>query len=435
MNTSRMFLLIAALFAASAATANPVKVEGRVNILWAKPQFIQLVPDIKLYPGQSFEIVSSGRVDVDHQFGERRECNWFGLNCWYEQWDRPNWMGADALDVRLVPEAGNVTQAGSTYKLEIPLSAGNGNFRQGVRLNGMLLKSGGQSPMQRGPCTGRPAHCSQGDLLLTFAQVNVEPRLSALEAYLAAQKVDELDVLALTSRDFIDPLLFDPAIASEGTILRLSSILAKATSQFREQIPNKTEANAAPLHMKVIDLVSYALKLSRITEQDAARLRTLVTESYLDRGDYAAATKEAPKMMADAKAAFDKTPNDKDAALDYARALKANAAVWREKGARNSSTDIRVSIALLDNATDVLWKFSARPGVSKAISDINVDAARMLNLLRTSTELKSAEERLVTAICFQMHAEKDAGTEFEEWRKSTVDSAVSNCKDVRQNPT
>lgn len=430
MNTLRALLAAAVCWGlASAHAADPVT--GRVNILWDKPQFIQLVPDLKLYPGQVIEVVTSGQVDVDHEFGERRRCKWFGLKCWYEPWDRPTWLGADALDVQLVLEEGTVTPAGAGHRLEIPLAAGNANFTRGVRLSAMLWKKGRQHPAQRGPCIGRPRYCSQGDLQLTFASVNSKARLDALESILANQRIETVDVLALTSRDYIDPLLFDPAVASEATIARLSSILAQAAGQLRDRIPDKASGAAAPLHMKVIDLASYALKLSRVSEQDAARLRTLVTESYLDRGEFARATTEAPKMMADASAAFQKSPGGQTA-LIYARALKANAAAWREKGARNSSSDIRVSIALLDKATELLWGYTEHPGVSQAMADINVDAARMLNLLRTMAELKAAEDRLVAAICFQMHGEKGAGTTFDAWRASASDAVVGNCQSVRK---
>lgn len=434
MKTFRALLLAAAcwcLAIAAATAADPVT--GRVSILWDKPQFIQLVPDLKLYPGQVIEVVSSGQVDVDHEFGENRRCKWFGLKCWHESWDRPTWLGADALDIELVLEEGTVTTAvsGTGHRLDIPLAAGNANFTRGVRLSGMLWKKGRQHPIHRGPCIGRPKHCSQGDLQLTFASVNSTARLDALESILSNQRIETMDVLALTSRDYIDPLLFDPAIAPEATIQRLSSIVTKAAGQFRDRISNKASGTAAHLHMKVIDLASYALKLSRVTEQDAARLRTLITESYLDRGEFARATNEAPKMMADADAAFQKSPGGENA-LIYARALKANAAAWREKGARNSSSDIRVSIALLDKATEMLWGYTDYPGVSQVMADTNVDAARMLNLLRTVAELKAAEDRLVAAICFQTHGEKGAGSTFDAWRSSASDAVVGNCQSVRK---
>lgn len=430
MNPIRTLLLAAACCSlGTALAADPVI--GRINILWDKPQFIQLVPDLKLYPGQTIDVASYGQVDVDHKFGQSRRCNWFGLHCWYEQWDRPTWMSADALAIELQLEEGTVTESGPTHRLEIPLAPGNANFTRGVRLSGMIWKKGKQHPIQRGPCNGRPEHCSQGDLQLTFASVNSTDRLNALDSILASQRIETVDVIALTSRDSIDPLLFDPAIANQTTIQRLSSILAKAAGQFRDSIPNKSSGAAAPLHMKVIDLATYALKLSRITEQDAAKLRTLVTESYLDRGDFALATNEAPKMMREATAAFQESPGG-ESALIYARALKANAAAWREKEARNSSSDIRVSIALLDKATDVLWGYTDHAGVSKVMADINVDAARMLNLLRTDADLKAAENHLVAAICFQMHGEKGTGTTFDAWRGSANEAVVGNCQSVRK---
>lgn len=180
MKLFRIFLLAAGSWGLCAAS-NADPVTGRVDILWDKPQAIQLVPDLVFYPGQTIDVVSSGQVDVDHEFGERRRCNWFGLNCWPEQWDRPTWIDARSLDIDLVLDAGTVTATGPTYRLDIPLEPGNTNFNRGVRVSSMLWKKGRQPPIQRGPCVGRPSHCSQGDIQLSFT-VNSTARLDALES-------------------------------------------------------------------------------------------------------------------------------------------------------------------------------------------------------------------------------------------------------------
>jgi len=428
MRSVTILISVAVLLGLSNANADNIK--GRVNILWDKPQLVQFVPDVKIFPGESMEIVSSDTVDVDHAYWETRECNWFGLNCWYEQRDRANLKSASQLEIEIVLDGGAASTGASPYKVDLPLSQNYSNFTQGVRLAAMLWNPGKQHPASRGPCIGRPAHCSVGDLTLTLAKINVRPRLDALEAILAKHKdISTLDHAVVTSTDFIDPLLSDPSIASAGTIRDLAKILADAVTRFRKALNGKTEQTAAPLHMKIIDLSTYALRLSQVNRDDAAKLRLAIMESYLDRGEYAHATKEAPLLMNDAKAAFDNTPNSANA-LIYAKALKANAAAWREKLARNSSADIRVSISLLDQAVEVLWKFTEHEGVSKAISDISVDAARMLNLLRTDAELKAAEVRLVRAICFQMHDEKGGGRSFEDWRSSGLEPSVDNCVSV-----
>jgi hypothetical protein len=427
-------LFAATLFLPMALPVVAAPITGRVNILWDKPQQIQLVPYVKLYPGESADLVASDQVDVDHQFGERRRCKWFGLSCWYEQWDTPHWVPASGFDIELVPDDGSVVRNGTVYHLTIPLSAGNANFTSGANLNGMLwLDAPRRPPGSRGPCIGRPALCSGGDLTLTLTNIDVTARLNALEARLANLKIDSLDVPAVTSKDSIDSLLAEPTVATEASITRLANMLARTCERLRGTITDKQSPASAPLHLKVIDLASFALGLARKTEQDTATLRIVITESLLDRGDYASATQEAPAAMNSAKSSFQANPDAKNALL-YARAMKASAAAWREKKARNASSDIRVSIALLDQATDVLWDYTQFDGVSNAISDINVDAARMLNLLRTVAELTAAEQRLVTALCFQMHAEQGKGKSFDSWRGSVNEPTLNNCRTVRRTP-
>jgi hypothetical protein len=424
------YILFASTVISTALSFNAAaEVTGRVSILWDQPSQLQLVPQLKLYPGVSMDIHLSGQVDIDHQFGERRRCKYFGAKCWYEQWDKPRWIDRNGIELELLAGDASATRNGSVYTLSLPLSSANGNYNGGVNLLGMLWLSGKNSPISRAPCIGRPARCSGGDLTITLTNINVTPRLNALEARLTAMTIEELDVAVLRSEDNIDAFLYNPAVASEATILRLVSILTRAAERLSGTI-GPSSATTPPLHLKIIDLAAYADSLAKKSSVDAAKLRVLIAESHFNRGDFVSAKEEAPRMMAAAKEAYLANSSDINNVMLYARAFKVNASAWREKQARNSSSDIRVAIALLDEAHDILLPFSERDGVSKLISDINVDGARMLNVLRTDAELKAAEDRLLAAVCFQMHAEQGKGKDFGSW-KSGVKEPSLDCQSVR----
>ena len=425
-----LHFLLTGSFLLAAAPLATAEVTGRVNILWAQPQQLQLVPAIKLYPGTSMDIVLSGQVDVDHQFGERRRCKYFGIKCWYEQWDKPHWVGPDGIELQLAVDGAGVTRNGKVYQFNLPLKGGDANYNAGVNLYGMLWLNGTVAPASRAPCIGRPARCSGGDMTISFVNINVKPRLDALASRLETVTIDALDVAFIRSEDNIDALLYNPAFASDETITRLVSLLTQAAERLRGTIGSASPGNARALHLKIIDLASYADSLARKSPADAAKLRILIAESHFDSGNFSGATQEAPKMMDAAKKAFDSDSGNVENAKLYARAFKVNASAWREKKARNSSADIRVAIALLDQAVEVLLPFTAQDAVSKLISDINVDGARMLNVLRTDAELKAAEEKLVASVCFQLHAEQGKGSQFKDW-KTTVKDPSLNCQNVR----
>ena len=434
MNWLKSLSLLVFLFYALSARAGQLSaVTGRVDVLWENPQKIQLVPDIKVYPGEVISVKIGGSVDVDHEFGESRRCSWFGLHCWYEQWDRPHWYDSNSMMMNLLVDGGHVkSTGGGSFEIEVPLSKNLENFSNGVGLSGMLYLNDGASPTSRGPCIGRPSRCSQGALTLSFDKIDATARINALERILAQQRIKELDVLALTNGDFIDQSMSNNDIANESTIKALTEILTKAIKKFHDQIASNETPEASPWHLKLIDLSAYALKFSAISSINAAALRTVVTESYLARGDYAAASQAAPKMMKDATTAYNANKNSSEAALTYAKALRANASAWREKGAKNASTDLLISIALLDQASEVLWHHISVDGIPQAMSQINVDAARLLNLIRTSAEWKAADDRLVAAICFQMYGEMGNNQPYLDWVKNVSDPVVGNCKKIMQ---
>lgn len=403
------------------------EVTGRVSILWDQPSQLQLVPHLKLYPGVSMDIHLSGQVDVDHRFGERRRCKYFGMKCWYEQWDTPHWIDASGIDMELIADGVDAVRNGAVYTVSLPLASGNSNYSQGINLRAMLWLSGKNSPSSRAPCIGRPTRCSGGDMTITLTNINVTPRLDALQARLADMTIDELDVAVLRSEDNIDSLLSNPAVASDATILRLVSILTQAAERLNGTI-GPSSPTTPPSHLKIIDLAGFADTLSKKSASDAAKLRLLIAEAHFNRGDFSSAKEEAPRVMAAAKEAYFADKNADNAVL-YARAFKVNASAWREKQGRNSSSDIRVAIALLDQARDILLEFTEAEGVSKLISDINLDGARMLNVLRTDAELKAAEDRLLAAVCFQMHAEQGKGKDFSAWKASVKDPSL-DCHSV-----
>lgn len=438
-NQSRIVLLVLLLSFACSSAAE--EISGRVNVLWDKPQLLQFVPDLKVYPGETIRLTASGSdsVDINHHYWEDRQCNWFGLHCWYEQRDQAKPKGPSELEIELTLENGKVEpQKGNgsgEFVVTYPLSANNANFREPARLSGKLWLPNNAEP-SRTPCSGRPPYCSAGDLKLTVlpdgmpSLADLKPRLDALKEILLKQKdsLATIDPTAVTSRDFIDPLLFDPAVARKEVIGTLSANLTAVIGEYRTKLG---ETPAPAQHRKVIDLASYALKLTVVTLSDQAKLRVAIMDSYIARGEYAQATEEAPQTLAAAKTAY-KSSSSVDNLLTYAGALRSNAIAWREKQARNSSADIRAAIAMLDEAAFVLWDRSHEDNrISAKISAVSVDAARMLNLLRTRAEIAEADERLVRAVCFQMYSEAGTSVEFKNWRNTMSDKAA-DCSKVEK---
>src|SRR5689334_9486711 len=60
------------------------------DVTWNDYRELPGVP--ALYPGERLKINVGGTVNINRQIYEVRECNWFGLHCWYEKRVRNNYV-------------------------------------------------------------------------------------------------------------------------------------------------------------------------------------------------------------------------------------------------------------------------------------------------------------------------------------------------------
>lgn len=385
---------------------------GVVGIRLDSYSVIQFDPNLIVYPGESMTIRANGSVNVNHHYWEERECNWFGLHCWYEKRESSNWLSADKVDIRLRLENGIAAKKNSAteYAISYPVES-EGVFTSGSRVQAMIAGDN----INRSECTGRPTYCSEGAIDLVIEKIDVSQRLAALEELLNKQTIQSIQTSSVKDPKFIDETLRDARYVGQQNVEKLVTILTKQIVRLRAGIAGNTDPTALALHMKIIELANFSLGLGSKQLADIAQLRLALTESYVDRQDFAQALAAGEQTLGAARESYSNNQNA-DTALVYGRSLRVNASAWREKQGKNSSTDIRLSIALLEQAIGLLWPFSNTGSVSVAVSDASVDMARMFNLLRTPSELEAGEKALVQAICFRAHAEENPGIGFDDWK-------------------
>src|SRR5262245_58981042 len=60
------------------------------DVTWAERRDLPGVPN--LYAWERLKITVTGTVNINREIYEERECNWFGLHCWYEKRVRNNFV-------------------------------------------------------------------------------------------------------------------------------------------------------------------------------------------------------------------------------------------------------------------------------------------------------------------------------------------------------
>lgn len=398
---------VAILLCIGASTqVNAQEYKGNIDVLLKNPGYVQLNPGISLMPGETASFKVTGEVDVNHEHYEVRRCKYFGLKCWYEKRSVPHMQPAKAFEVILwlksedgqfertfKKDANSDSAISVSYPDTIDLSTA-------AELTGILNFAG----MNRTPCSGRPRYCSAGTLKITAstATTNVRKRQAKIRAALR-DNIRGLDPILVRSDVFIDPLLVD----SSNRRKELQGI-------FRDELNSVVFGNNQQFARQFVEIAKFAVGL----DSDQAQVTSLnnkILEAYVALGDWSRITDEGGKSLITARngcTLSDPPQNTGDTSSgcqDYSKMLKLNAIGWLEQKARYSSTEIRVALGMLEQATAAInaealfdqQNCKASIEACKLAANFYVDGARMLTILRTTPELEKAEQWLAKAL--EMH--------------------------------
>jgi hypothetical protein len=144
------------------------KYESGGDITWGDYRALPAVPAI--FSSERFKITVNGTVNINRTIYEVRECNWFGINCWYEKRVRNNYVRPENVPLLWIvpknekPVAGDladaVNQSGVTKEPIKDLSAywGDAPLTTGRTLRAIV----GQDSIARIACSGETSPCSVG---------------------------------------------------------------------------------------------------------------------------------------------------------------------------------------------------------------------------------------------------------------------------------
>lgn len=385
---------------------------GMVDVLHAEPGYVQLNPDVSIFPGESMTLRVVGSVVSRHHFRKRR-CKYFGLKCWYEQRSVAQVRDQEHFRVRIDVRSRDGSFRRTFLSGEGPVDGSQEivvrypveghSLTNPAELFGMLefVGSTGAVPFHRAPCTGRPRYCSTGSLKLESVGVDVSERRQRIEDELEARK-DRLDPVLVRSEVFADPLL----IYRKEDRKQLQGVF----DQFLSGQVNGAQGSPADRDRAraVVDVAKFAVGLHEDPEQVSSLNRTILN-AYVALGDWSRIKDEGGASLVTARGDCreaqegDAGPGN-EACQSYAEILRLNAIAWFEQKARYSSTEIRVALGMLEQGIaalemdDLEAECANHKDACELLGKLYVDGARMLTVIRTSAELRTAEKWLQEAI-------------------------------------
>lgn len=384
-----------ALFVLPAIATAQQTYRGSVPIARASANFVELAPDVKVYPGESVTIGASGSANVNQHNYEKRRCKYFGLKCWYENRSRTQVRPAGEFEiaVELVDAGGNIIDSGVIDQgrpVTLAFDLG-GRFEQGASIQAYIATFKGGN-IDRRSCGGRPSYCSSGDLTLTINASEKEERMGEIRRHFGRFGANNVPADRIRSRDYIDSLLTD----NDSRALEVQTLIA---TYIREWVP-AADANSQGA---LIQLIQFALGLSNdhanLTILNRARM-----DAYAKQGAYEQLENYAAEEVNRLNEGCAEQCSIGDA-RDLAAALRSLATAQAEKRARLQTSDITLAVATLNRGIDALegaldnQSFEGLDEHLLILANLYEDGASMLSLIRTQAEIQKAVSFMEQSVC------------------------------------
>ena len=413
MKSSGALIILFLLLTTSAYSAAPRNVIES-DIRSDDGGFIELFAGQKFYAGQKVTLVIDGQVDVNHEYFEERKCNWLGLNCWYEQRDRPHPYAPDSypalislrsssgllvLQPKLQVNASLSTsnegfiELGArtnpqrlTFEIDIDKSSADPSlFGSGLSIVGKMADLGPRGFMNRSACVSR-SPCSSGTFRVSVSDIDNVTRLRLLKAMLA-KKWNADDIIKSLDRNLVQDegmkesiavLLFDHANAHHGGAVNPSG--------------------------DYLMLLEYAANIAPNAASGA--IGVALSGAYLKVGNVSLAkvqaNKDHPRLAKD----FEDHPDDPKVRRSYAENLRVLGQVSVRERSGIYSTDLIRATALFLESSKVAGEGAGQPKWDKTTRrdlyiisyEALVDSARALMMLRTPENMAKAEDVMNRAI-------------------------------------
>lgn len=427
-------------WAAPALPAPASRPSGQVDV-W-RTSFDDVFAGLpKFYPGQKVTIRIKGTVDPNHRYWESRECNWFGLNCWYEKREASNFMDANRLPValRLVPSekltdpvhvndvdrmlnnaAHHLPIPADATKYEFTIDAPNSDtdfeaFATGFTLQAMIADKYDKSiSISRSQCHNRPATCSTGAYTVEVGDIDNSIRLGYLQGLLDPSKDKRRTAAELKASGVLDPFFIEDKDPKNNSSNQdsVKKAISKALFEHAKHFHRKDLEKDKPDKTDFLDIAAIALSLGP-DKQESVAIQNDIAWAYLKLGNVFAASQQLQDSLRIAKANYDNPKNRQTVATytDYAQALRLRASIWMQERVGMYGADMTVAVSLYQQAAticaDAAPNLASKDGrfeLYKCAYEALVDASRTLSVLRTREHLEMAEAMLIRAIGYAKKA-------------------------------
>ena len=378
-------------------TAAPAQTyRGSVPIARPSLHLVEMAPDVKIYPGETVIVGTTGNANVNQHNYEKRRCKYLGLKCWYEQRSDTQVRPAKDFEVEVALVEGDGTSivrqtitSGNAVSLALPLQGRR--FDQGVSLRA-FIKTYDSQRINRASCASRPDYCSSGDLNLIIERSDIAKRFAEIERQFSQFGANAVPADRIRSRDYLDTLLLNTDVRK----LNAQALIARYVEAWVSQADTGAQTS-------IINLVEFALKLSddhmNLTKLNRARMDALAKQGNYEELEQSAVNEvnRLNVQCADKCSVSD--------ARHLAAALRSLATAQAEKQARINTSDITLAVATLNRGIDVLetaLEGQELVGLTdhlRVLADLYQDASNMLSVMRTKAEVNKAIGFMEQSVC------------------------------------
>lgn len=408
---------VLAFLQAGELIAENIKIEFPVQAV--DSTYVELFAGHKFFPGQTIKLQIAGQIDVNHAYWEERRCNWFGINCWYEQRDEPHNFGPEHYPVlvRAIPPKGSSLsspvmiqdsslEAGGgpfisfvakqnpqtvEFTIDFPESGTNLSvFGAGASLVAKIADIGPGGNIIRTSCVSR-VPCSSDQYIISVKNQSNEKRLNLLLELLKTTQTASA-VIAALDRSFLEDE-------------RVKTKIAEALFSHAEGKHGGPEPTS--------DYIAYLEFASNLAPNAlSGAIGNKLSNAYLKSGNVILAKDKANDNHVRLAQLFKEKPDDTSVRLEYAENLRILGQVQLRGRNGLYSTDLTRAIALFIDASrvavaaadKVMLPRAERRALYIVAKEASIDCARALMMLRTAPNLVRAESIATAAIDYATKA-------------------------------
>ncbi|WFU16437.1 hypothetical protein [Bradyrhizobium sp. CB3481] len=429
--------------------------DGRLEVRTEayKPVFLDT---LRVYPGTKVELEVISKVDAMSRMYETRECwsKWFGgIWCEYIKRTDGSGMGADRVPLMLElfegPQDGSAPMSGATrtnparvksesdefdasshlpantgtFTIDLDDASIQDNFTRGFVLKGRVAtryNAGGSYPsLVRNPCAPHRngEYCSQGQFIVKLKAVDTTAREKMFERYLARKR----SYGEISSPGVIDYFM-KHEIKNGQSQLRPKLVNVTALLMAHARTHYQLQGGARDEDLRQI------LELAVSLDPGNPDARNELVRYHIETGSLSQAKAEGGETLRKFSEAYSANPQDRNTLKGFAQALRNAGQIFLRDRAATDLQDVETANGFYERSLKIWAEYQVQAeelsdDERTQIAQVQVDQARILQLIRSKPALERATTKLEDARRFLPRVGRGMVTAVSSDRKHFLTSS------------